>query len=87
MGRFVGRCATLGIVIWLYFFGQEQFAVLPGMAFFEQVSLLHVLWGIWVTDMLMQLIPLRQLVPLGSQKLFSVLLPKSLTKNRLALSP
>ena len=71
MGRFIGRCVTLVIGVLAYFFWQDQFAVLPGMAFFERLSLLHLIWCIWVADMLMQLIPLRVLVPLGSQKLFA----------------
>ena len=72
MGRFAGRCFTLVLGVLVYVFMPEQFAVLPGMAFFEELSIFHVIWGVWVVDMLMQLIPLRQLVPLGSQKLFSM---------------
>lgn len=75
IGRFWGRCLALVVGIWVYLLWPEQFSVLPGMAFFEKVSLLHVIWCVWVIDMLMQLIPvrpLRQLVPLGSQKLFAL---------------
>jgi hypothetical protein len=49
----------------------EQFGVLSGMAFFKQLSVMHIIWVVWVIDMLMQLVPLRRWVPLGSQKLFA----------------
>ena len=72
MGRFLGRCATLLAAILVYFFWEEQFSILPGMAFFDRLTLLHLIWGVWVVDMLMQLIPLHRWVPLGSQKLFRI---------------
>jgi len=71
MGRFAGRCLALVLGVLVYVFLPEQFDVLPGMAFFEQLSILHIIWVIWVVDMLMQLMPLRKWVPLGSQKLFA----------------
>ena len=40
------------------------------MDFFSRFSLLHILWGIWVVDMLLQIIPIRNQLPLGSMKLF-----------------
>lgn len=41
------------------------------MNFFSGVSLLHILWLIWVVDMILQIIPIKNKVPLGSQKLFA----------------
>jgi len=35
-----------------------------------KLSPLHLLWGIWVLDMLQQIVPVKNKVPLGSQKLF-----------------
>ena len=72
MGRFIGRCLTFLLGVLIYIYMPEQFGVLSGMAFFKQLSVLHVIWAVWVVDMLMQLVPLRRWVPLGSQKLFAV---------------
>lgn len=47
------------------------FSALEGMNFFSELSLLHILWGIWVVDMLFQIIPIKNEVPLGSQKLWA----------------
>ena len=48
----------------------QEFAVLEGFRFFEEFSLFHILWGIWLVDMVCQLIPIKKHIPLGSQKLF-----------------
>ena len=40
------------------------------MNFFREFSVLHLLWLVWVADMLQQIIPLKNKVPLGSMKLF-----------------
>jgi len=49
----------------------EKFVVLDGMNFFRKITIFHVLWLIWVFDMLQQIIPLKNKIPLGSQKLFA----------------
>ena len=41
------------------------------MNFFNRISLLHILWMLWVIDTIQQIIPIKNKVPLGSQKLFS----------------
>ncbi|MBQ8831477.1 MAG: hypothetical protein IJ017_07745 [Oscillospiraceae bacterium] len=41
------------------------------MNFFKSVSPFHLLWVIWVIDMVLQIIPIKNKVPLGSQKLFA----------------
>ena len=71
MGRFIGRCLTFLLGVLIYIYMPEQFGVLSGMAFFKQLSVMHIIWVVWVIDMLMQLVPLRRWVPLGSQKLFA----------------
>ena len=43
------------------------------MNFFERFSPLHLLWGIWVWDMVLQLIPVKAHISIGSQKQFSTL--------------
>ena len=71
MGRFVFRCAVLVLVTVLLAAWPGQFEVVQRGQFLKGPSLLHILWLIWVCDMLMQLIPLKKtLVSLGSQKLF-----------------
>jgi len=44
----------------------ESYDILDGMNFFSALNPLHLLWIIWVLDMLVQLLPIRNRVPLGS---------------------
>ena len=69
--RLVGRCIILGICAWMCFAAPEQFGILEGNGFFHRLSPLHLLWAIWVIDMVQQIIPIKNKVPLGSQKLFA----------------
>ena len=48
----------------------EIFTVLEGMDFFREFSVLHLLWVIWVWDMIQQIIPTKNKLPIGSMKLF-----------------
>ena len=68
--RLVGRCAVFGFCALLYFWQPEEFDILWGMNFFEKLSPLHILWGLWVLDMVYQVVPVKQKIALGSQKLF-----------------
>lgn len=76
--RLVFRCLVFIACAWLYFFKptyaflDNAFDVLKGANFFTSFSPLHILWVIWVFDMLMQLIPIKKNIPLGSQKLFKL---------------
>ena len=71
MGRFVGRCLALAAVTFLMFTAPEQFNVLEKGGFFQKPSLLHLLWAVWLVDMLTQLVPAtKAVVALGSQKSF-----------------
>ena len=67
--RLIGRCIVLAACGILCFWAPEQFSVLDG-GFFARFSLLHILWGIWVVDMILQIIPIKNKLPLGSMKLF-----------------
>lgn len=69
--RLIGRCLILAICTWMYMFRRKWFDVLNGLNFFKTPSPLHLLWIIWVIDMVLQIIPIRNKVPLGSQKLFA----------------
>jgi len=71
MARFVGRCAVLLACACLCLYAPRQFDVLNGWGFFRGLSWLHVLWGIWVIDMLCQLVPAKRDLSLGSKKLFA----------------
>ena len=55
----------------LSIFAPQEFDVLEGIGFFSHFSLLHILWLIWVADMFLQIIPIKNKLPLGSMKLFA----------------
>lgn len=69
--RLVGRILILIICGALAFIRPEAFSVLYGMNFFKEFSLLHLLWLIWMADMVLQILPIKSRIPLGSQKLFA----------------
>ena len=46
------------------------YSILEGMNFFKEFHILHILWIIWFIDMIQQIIPIKNTVALGSQKLF-----------------
>jgi len=71
--RLVGRAAVFIICLVLCFVRPESYNILNGMNFFSGFSVFHILWGIWVFDMLLQIIPIKKKVPiaLGSLKLFA----------------
>lgn len=71
--RLVGRCVVLFLVALMFVFKREEFNIIKGMNFFERFSPLHLLWGIWVWDMVLQLIPVKAHISIGSQKQFSSL--------------
>ena len=71
IARLVGRCVIFLICVYLYMFRQDVFSVLDGFNFFKELSLLHLLWVVWTVDMVLQIIPVKNKVPLGSQKLFA----------------
>ena len=66
--RFVGRIIVLIISALILFLKSDQFDVLDGFSFFKKFSVFHLLWIIWITDMVLQLIPARKIIPIGSQK-------------------
>ena len=71
--RLVGRCVVLFLVALMFVFKREEFNIIKDMNFFERFSPLHLLWGIWVWDMVLQLIPVKAHISIGSQKQFSSL--------------
>ena len=71
IARLVGRIIVLILCAALCFLYPACFSILEGMNFFRGFSLLHILWLIWVADMALQIIPIKNQLPLGSQKLFA----------------
>jgi len=71
MGRLVARCIILVCCAVLYRVQPQAFDVLNGMNFFKEFSVLHLLWLIWIADMFQQIVPVKNKLPVGSQKLFS----------------
>lgn len=70
MARLVGRVIIFALCIIMYIKRPEELEILQGENFFRSFSPLHILWAIWVVDMIFQLIPVKERIPLGSQKLF-----------------
>ena len=52
-------------------FKPNFFNILEGMNFFKDFHILHILWLVWIYDMILQIIPIKNKVALGSQKLFA----------------
>ena len=70
--KFVLRIIILVMVFLLYIFKNRhnQFNILEGFNFFKEFSVFHILWGLWIIDMLYQLIPIKGYISLGSRKNF-----------------
>ena len=58
IGRLIGRCVIFVICLFMYLFRRDFFTVLDGMNFFKEFSLLHLLWGVRVVGMTLQIIPI-----------------------------
>ena len=71
--RLIGRCAVLAIAVWMFFCNKEAFSIAEGWNFFAEFSVLHLLWAVWMGDMILQLIPVRAHISIGSQKVFAEL--------------
>ena len=71
MWRLAGRIVILVLCLLAWIKAPETYALLEGMNFFRALSPLHLLWAVWVGDMVLQIVPIKNKVPLGSQKLFA----------------
>ena len=69
--RLVGRVAIFIVCLIMCFVTPQKFEILQGNNFFRGFSLLHILWFVWMVDMVLQIIPVKNKVALGSQKLFA----------------
>ena len=68
--RLIGRIVIF-IACLIMCFKPQFYNILEGMNFLEGFDILHILWLIWVFDMILQIIPIKNKVALGSQKLFA----------------
>jgi hypothetical protein len=75
MIRFIIRCIILVVSFLVFIFWPEQLEVVIAHkwdAFFKEFTIAHVIWIIWMIDMILQLIPLKRHIPIGSQKNFEM---------------
>lgn len=68
--RLIGRCIVLAVSVIVACVRPDEFRIIESGKFFSGFSLLHLLWGIWVADMLLQLFPSNAKISLGSIKMF-----------------
>ncbi len=68
IAKLVARCVILLYCFYLCFQRADQFDLIH--QFFGKFSVLHILWVIWMIDMLCQVMPVKDKIALGSQKLF-----------------
>ena len=68
--RLAFRVLTAIATVWVLLADRAAFQTLTGWNFWRSPSPLHLLWLIWMGDMVLQLVPARQLMVLGSQKQF-----------------
>lgn len=69
--RLIFRSGVFIACITGFILAPEKFSVLEDMNFFREFSVLHLLWLIWVMDIIQQIVPIKNKLPLGSMKLFS----------------
>lgn len=70
VARLVFRILILFFIFYLYFYNPSEFEIIKGWNIFNHLSPLHILYFLWVYDMLCQLIPKSKNIAIGSQKLF-----------------
>ena len=68
--RLIGRIIIFITCIFMCF-DTKNFNILNDNNFFKEFHILHLLWLIWVSDIFLQIIPIKNKVALGSQKLFA----------------
>lgn len=68
--KLISRCILFVLGILCYLFYPNAFSILEGASFFRDLSPLHLIWLIWMGDMLLQILPARAQISLGSQKHF-----------------
>lgn len=72
LARLVARILIFIACVLIVIYWPKQLEILKGWNFFKKFYVFHILWGLWMFDMLLQLIPVGTRVALGSQKLFEM---------------
>ncbi len=70
IARLIGRIAVFLAAVAVYFVHPGWLDTVEKGQFFAKFSPLHLLWGLWVIDMIDQLYPIHKHIALGSHKLF-----------------
>ncbi len=68
--RLIARCLIVSVIIYYYFTDKSVFDILNGFNFFKSFSPFHLLWALFMFDMLCQVFPIKNHISIGSQKLF-----------------
>ena len=71
--RLIGRIAVLGVAVVMYILNKDVYGAADGWNFFKEFSPLHLLWLVWMCDMVLQLVPVKSHISIGSQKVFESL--------------
>ena len=66
--RLVIRIVIFVIAIGIYIWNPKSFVVVKGFNAINNFSVLHILWFIWMFDMILQLCKVPKYLPLVSQK-------------------
>ena len=69
--RLFGRIIVFIVCLVACFLMPQWFDVIYKDNFLSKFSPLHLLWVIWVADMILQILPIKNKIALGSQKLFA----------------
>ena len=71
--RLFARCMVFAIILFMYVYMRDEFDIIKGLDSIRRFSPLHILWAVWIWDMVLQLIPVKAHISIGSQKQFSQL--------------
>ncbi len=66
--RFFFRLFVLILAFVLYFFDADGFQIIEPHQFLKRFSVFHLLWFVWVVDMLFKIFPLKGMFALGATK-------------------
>ena len=69
--RLILRIIIFVIMICLYIYYPNTYEVSKGINFIKMFSPLHIIWLLWMIDMILQLCIVPKYWPLGSQKFFA----------------
>ncbi len=69
--RLIARIGIFMACLITCFISPQTFEILDGNNFFKAFSPFHILWLVWMADMVFQILPIKSKIALGSQKLFA----------------